>query len=237
MFAALPLILQIAPEIARWLGGDQAPRVSASIAEAVRAITGKEDPEDAAKVISGDAAKAAELRVRLAQISSEADSRQREADLKALQLQLDAAATRQQVDLDALRQSIADVTAARGSAAQFARLGSPLAWGAPVLSAIILISFAVILYVVLYLGIRNESLALANVLLGTLAAMTTQVANFWLGSSSSTNRKDELIRSAQDQLARSVPVTMLPRPSAVVPASAIPDGDDPLPGRPAFARP
>jgi hypothetical protein len=89
----------------------------------------------------------------------------------------------------------------------YAQTSSPLAYGAPLLSAIILISFAVMLYLVVA---RPDAIganaALANILLGTLAAMATQVANFWLGSSAGSKIKDGTIYDAQQALAVSVPM-------------------------------
>lgn len=43
---------------------------------------------------------------------------------------------------------------------------------------------------VLTSSVPERSDALANVLLGTLAAMATQVANYWLGSSAGSAAKD-----------------------------------------------
>ena len=63
------------------------------------------------------------------------------------------------------------------------------------------------LWVVLTRAIPENSTALANVLLGTLAAMATQVANFWLGSSNGSASKNELLASAQTALANSVPAS------------------------------
>jgi hypothetical protein len=225
MLPILPLILGLAPEIARWIGGNQAAGVTSAVASAVRNVTGTDDPEQAAKAIAADAAKAADLRVQLAKIAAEAETAQREAELEALKTTLAAANAKQQMDLDALRASVADISSARQQTLELAKSGSVLAWGTPVLSAIILIAFGVIIYVILAVKINDSTLALANVLVGTLAALATQVANYWLGSSSGSVRKESVIQSAQEQLARSVPASVLPRPSAVLPASAIPDGD------------
>jgi hypothetical protein len=51
-------------------------------------------------------------------------------------------------------------------------------------------------------GLPDNDLPLANVLLGTVAAMATQVANYWLGSSSGSRVKGDqmavLSATAQD---------------------------------------
>lgn len=206
MLAILPLILQIAPEIARWIGGGQAGHVTASVATAVKAITGTDDPKAAAAALAADDAKSAELRVALAKIAADAEAAQRQADLEELKAQLAADAARRQAELESFKASIADTQSARAQTIDLAKAGSPLAWGAPVISLVIVTAFGLMLYVILRTDkIPEDNVAIANVLLGTLAAMATQVANYWLGSSSGSKNKDGIIRDAQDRLAASVP--------------------------------
>jgi hypothetical protein len=226
MLGIMPLILSLAPEIARWIGGNQAAGVTAAVADAVRSVAGTDNPEDAAKALAADPTKAAELRVHLAKIAADAETAQRASELEALKATLSANAAKQQTDLDALRASIGDIGSARQQTLDLAKDRNPIMWSAPVISTIILLAFAFMLYFVLVVGVKEESLALGNVLLGTLAAMATQVANYWLGSSSGSSRKDVYLQNAQNQLSRSVPAGMFSRPSALIPASAIPDGDE-----------
>ena len=210
MLPILPLILGLAPEIARWIGGSQAGTVTAAVAGAVRTITGTDDPQAAAAALTADAGKAAELRVQLAKIASEAEAAQRQADLEELKAELAAEAAARQAELESFKTSIADAQSARAQTADLAKQGSAIAWGAPVLSGIILVSFAFMVFYVLEVRDLNQSIApLANVLLGTLAAMATQVANYWLGSSQGSSRKEAQLRDAQDQLARSVPANLV----------------------------
>lgn len=229
MFAALPLILSLAPEIARWIGGSQAATVTSSIASAVKQVAGTDDPDAAAAALSADPAKAAELRVKLAQIAADAETAQRQADLESLKATLAADAARQQSELDRLRTLVADTSAARGTMTDLAKAGSALAWGAPVLSVIIVLSFAIMIYVVVETPIGQTNMPLANVLLGTLAALATQVSNYWLGSSSGSRNKDGLLQDAQNKLAQSIPAGAIPTPGAIVSTGTGPsrgDADD-----------
>jgi hypothetical protein len=219
VLAILPLILSIAPEIARWIGGGQAGAVTSAVTSAVQSITGTQDPEAAAAAIAADPAKAAELRVQLAKIAADAETAQRQADLDALKAQFADDASKRQAELDSLKASISDIGSARDESLSFAKIGSPLAWGAPVLSIVIVLAFGIMLYVVCINGVESGSQSIANVLLGTLAAMATQVANFWLGSSSGSQKKDISLDNAQNRLAQSIPAHMLPQPAAVVPAT------------------
>ena len=53
--------------------------------------------------------------------------------------------------------------------------------------------------------------ALANVLLGSLAAMATQVANYWLGSSSTSAAKSQQIAALTADAQASVPGDIVQR--------------------------
>lgn len=64
---------------------------------------------------------------------------------------------------------------------------------AAVLSAIVLALFGGSLAIVLTRSAPPGSETLANVLLGTLAAMSGTVVNYWVGSSSGSARKTELM--------------------------------------------
>lgn len=202
MLAILPLILSLAPEIARLLGGNQASSVTTAVANVVRTVTGKDDPQEAAAALAADPAKAAELRIELAKIAATAEATQRQLELDALKAQLAADAVARQAQLDAFKASIDDTKDARA----LLKSGAATASGAVWLSGIIIVAFGFIVWFILFKGTIDTTIApLANVLLGTLAAMATQVANFWLGSSSGSRSKDTLLSDAQAKLAASVP--------------------------------
>ena len=191
MFASLlPLILGIAPQLAQHLFGANGGAIAASVAGAVAAVTGSDlaapgGAEAAILAIQGKSELAAQLQIRLAEIAAAAHAEaNRAADAERL------------AELDAMKAAMADVASARGTEVALAQGHSSLAWGAPLLSAIILLAFGGMLFVVLTRAIPENSTALANVLLGTLAAMATQVANFWLGSSSGSASKSLLLANS-----------------------------------------
>lgn len=197
--ALLPLILGIAPQLAEHLFGSKGGDIAAQVAGAVTAVTGTDlaAPGGAAAAIlaiQGKSELAAQLQTQLAGIASAAQvERDREADAE------------RQADADLMKATLASQSDARATEVALTKGGSKLAWGAPVLSAIILLAFGGMLWVVLTRAIPENSAALANVLLGTLAAMATQVANFWLGSSNGSASKNDLLASAQTALANSIP--------------------------------
>ncbi len=193
--ALLPLILGMAPQLAEHLFGASGGDIAAKVAGAVSAVTGGDltavgGAEAAILAIQGKTDVAAALQQKLAEIASTARlAAVREADAMRV------------AELDTMKAAMADIASARGTELSLAQAHSTLAWGAPLLSGIILLAFGGMLFVVLTRAIPENSAALANVLLGTLAAMATQVANFWLGSSNGSASKDLL-------LANSTPISM-----------------------------
>ena len=199
LLALLPLIAQFGPMLAGWLGGPRDGAIAAQIGAAVTAVTGvvtgtSDSTATAMAALAGKPELAAQLTQRLAEIHAE-------------EVQAQTAAITAQIIASA--QSQAD---ARAYSLGLVKAGTAMAWGAPILSGIILGSFAAMLWVVLTRAVPESSQALANILLGTLAAMATQVANYWLGSSAGSSAKNETIASAANALATSMPGGAAPRP-------------------------
>lgn len=67
----------------------------------------------------------------------------------------------------------------------------PMSWGAPVISVLVLLTFAGALALAWFQDMPPRAEALLNVLLGTLGAMATSVVSYWVGSSIGSARKDE----------------------------------------------
>ena len=189
MLPLIPLAISLVPGLTKWLFGAQAADTVQAVANVVQQVTGTADPAAASAAIVADPKLANTLTVQLAQIAA---SREAAAD-----------ASRQAE----LVTTLADIASARGQTVALGEAKSPIAWGAPVLSAIVLVTFGAMLGFVLNRSIPQGSEALANVMLGTLAAMSTQVANYWLGSSAGSAKKSDDLAVARSQLAKSVPVS------------------------------
>lgn len=173
MLPLIPAALSVLPELGRWIAGDPGGKVAQAAVAAVRAVTGTDEPEAAQAAIAAlPPAEAAHLQIRLAEIARAA-----ERDARA-------------VELEALRATLADVQNARGQTVDLARTGSGTVWSAPLVSAIVLLAFAGVLGLVLIRALPPGSETIVNMLLGTLAAMATQVVNYWLGSSAGSAAKN-----------------------------------------------
>ena len=175
------LVLDIAPDIGWLLFGGTGEKTAGLVAQAVETVTGTSDAEAAQKVLAQDPDAVSKLRLQLMAIVAQ---QQTEADR--------AAEAQRAADLAAIQAAAADRSGARGQTTALAQLHIGLARAPAMLSGIILLVFGILIFVVMTKNtLTTDSLPLANVLLGTVAAMATQVANYWLGSSSGSAAKSD----------------------------------------------
>ena len=169
--------VDVVPGLFPHLFGKNSAQVQAEVKGALAGATGgKTDVSDVRAAIAADPAKADEIRQRLAAIAAQADEAQRRADLEQMKL------------------AFADTASARQQTADLAKAGSPIAWGAPVVSVLVLMTFAAV--VLMAIGTKQDS-SLVNVVLGTLGTMSTAVVTYWVGSSAGSAQKTALLARAQ----------------------------------------
>ena len=173
MGALIPLALTIAPEISKWLFGDTAEKTTAAVSAAVEAVTGTSDADAASSRLQQDPTATGQLRLQLAQIAAEQENASRTADL------------------DQLTATFRDTADARAQAVALVGQKATIAWSAPVISAVVLLTFGAMMAMVLLHGMPAGSETAANMMLGTLAAMATSVVSYWVGSSAGSARKDD----------------------------------------------
>ncbi len=166
------IVLDLAPEVGRWLFGSDSAPVMTAVQSAITTVTGTSEVAAQAAALS-DPDKAAALRVELAKIAAGQEV---------------AAATASQA---ALAAQLSDIASARALTVQLAQSGSRIAWGAPVVSLVVLLTFAIVMTIALTRTIPSNAEPVLNVLMGTLGAMATSVVGYWVGSSAGSARKDE----------------------------------------------
>ena len=174
------IVLDLAPEVGRWLFGTDAAPVIGAVQAAVRVVTGTEEPDEQAAALA-DPEKAGALRVELARIAAGQDAATAAASQAAMSAQL------------------ADIANARALTMQLAGQGSAIAWGAPVVSVVVLVTFGAVVSIALTRAMPPGAEPVLNVLLGTLGAMATSVVGYWVGSSAGSARKDARLASISDR--------------------------------------
>jgi hypothetical protein len=204
MFAILlPLILSLAPQLAGMIFGSKGADVTTKVAAVVQAVVG--DTVDlnapggavaAAAAIQANPHALDELAGKLSELHLQM---QQEQDHEADQ-------ERQQIIAE-LTVRLADTGSARNMAMEMAQVHSGLAYGGVIVSIVIVAGFVMTTFAVLNNHLSATDGQFGSILVGTLAAMATQVANYWLGSSIGSNTKNAMLANAQNNLAASVPAS------------------------------
>jgi hypothetical protein len=93
--------------------------------------------------------------------------------------------------IEAVNQYIADVQDARATTVKLVEQGSTIAWGAPVVSVIVMAGFALLSYLAIYAPSNQREVLLF--LLGAWSSLATAVVGYWVGSSAGSKSKDDLL--------------------------------------------
>ena len=206
MFAALiPLVLSLAPQLAGMIFGSKGADATAKVAGVVQTVVGT-----VADLGSPGGVAAAVAHIQ-ANEQAAADLAAKLADLHVqMQTEQNAESDAMRRDtMDELKARLGDAGSARDMATEMARAHSGLAYGGVVVSVVIVAAFGWTTYSVLNNHLSATDGQFGSILVGTLAAMATQVANYWLGSSIGSNTKNALLANAQNSLATSVPGHLL----------------------------
>ncbi len=168
-----PLLQAGLPALGGLLGGPLGSTVGSVVGTAIAKTLGvPPTPQAVAQKIEADPSGSA---VALAQI--EAETKAREAEL-------------------------ADIASARNQTIQLAHAGSPIAWGAPVVSLIVTVGFFGIMAGLFF--VRSEMpqsvFQLLSVMLGILATAFASVVQYWTGSSESSRRNGDTVRALAQQV-------------------------------------
>jgi hypothetical protein len=206
MFALLiPLVLSLAPQLAGMIFGSKGADATAKVASVVQTVVGAAADLTAP---GGVAAAVAHIQAN-PQASSDLAAKLADLHLQLQKEQDDAAQAQRQDALDELKSRLADTGSARDMATELAKAHSGLAYGGVVVSIVIVAAFGATTYAVLTTHLSATDGQFGSILVGTLAAMATQVANYWLGSSQGSNAKNVLLANAQNNLAASVPGSLM----------------------------
>lgn len=181
MLPLIPLVISLAPEIAKWLFGDTASTATTAVVQAVQTVTGVADVTSvegiavASAALSGKPELAMQLRAQLAQIAADHEAADRKMQTETLAAQL------------------ADVSNARAQTVALAQTKSAIAYAPGIVSGVVLMTFGIVMFLAITRSLPAGSETILNMLLGTLAAMATSVVSYWVGSSAGSEKKTDLL--------------------------------------------
>jgi len=108
-----------------------------------------------------------------------------------------------QAEADARRQAheevlarLADFLGARSQTVSLAQARSPIAWDPVVVSVIVLVGFAAMLWLVIREEVPANQRDMVTLLLGTLAGIASSVVAYWIGSWSGSIQKNVAMEMA-----------------------------------------
>lgn len=98
---------------------------------------------------------------------------------------------------------IDDTKSARQQTVELAEAKSPIAWGAPMVSALIVSGYFFCIYqlFIVKADLPNNTFQLLSVMFGALSLAFGQVCNYWLGSSAGSKRAGDAVRKIAEQSA------------------------------------
>lgn len=173
----IPLLAPIVPQIASWIGGDDAEDVARQVTSVVQSVAGSTDPAVVAATIA-DPQRGEQLILELARISAE---RAKAAD---------------EARIEELAARLRDTADARAQTVSLAQARHPLAYGAPVVSVIVLTAFGAACWLVLTKALPDGSQDIALYTMGALQTMAGSVVSYWVGSSAGSAAKDQRLAAA-----------------------------------------
>ena len=188
MGALVPILLNAAPFLADLIFGDKTGKIvekAADIIGSALGVDGRDASALEAALAKADPAKAAEVRIALAKFAHDEKLAQIAAD--------DAERQRQHQQVVAL---IQDVANARNHTVELARLGSPLAWGAALISALVVAAFGITVFLVFRESIPEGNRDMAFYIVGQISTFAGLVVGYWVGSNAQSFQKTAMLANS-----------------------------------------
>lgn len=192
--------LKYTPDLIGSVFGEKSGQTARDLVETIKTLTGKETADEAMAVFKDNPELQAKLQEKAMDLKKAAEER-------AFQERM---AERQTMFAE-FQERMKDIGSARQHTLELHKAGSVIAWGAPIVSVIVLTTFLL----TLYLAFTSEGLPnnnahdqLINLMAGALTTMATAVVGYWVGTSASSAQKTNL-------LAMSSPVSQGGSPTAL----------------------
>ena len=165
---ALMLASKFAPDIIKhFTNSDTAADVATKVIDIAKTVSGKDDPQEASDAIQAD---------------------------PALAMQFKTAVMANETELQ--KAYLSDTQNARQQTIDLAKVESKIAWGAPLISALVVGGYFLCIFLLFAKGddMLGNIFQLVNVMFGGLSIAFGQVCNYWLGSSASSKRNGDAMR-------------------------------------------
>lgn len=116
-------------------------------------------------------------------------------DPVVVQSQLSQADVRMQAEVEKLKAELDDVQDARSTTVKLAEAKSPIAWGAPVVSVVVVLGFVIFTVIAMRPNMVGADQSVTIYLLAAWQGLATSAAGYWLGSSAGSKDKTDTINA------------------------------------------
>jgi hypothetical protein len=114
-------------------------------------------------------------------------------DPATVQAKLSEAEVRMQTEVEKFKAQLEDVQNARSTTVELAKVQSNIAWGAPVVSTVIVAGFVAFSIIAMRPSAVGADQSVTIYLLAAWQSLATMAAGYWLGSSAGSNDKSAQI--------------------------------------------
>lgn len=174
----IPLLIGLAPKVAEWVAGKQTGQIVEQVSEIAKKSIGVDNIDNLESALAADPAKALEFKLAMINAASEEKRREHEAEMAAITAQIEE-----------VKAFLNDVQSARSQTVELAKAHSYIAWGAVIVSVLVMIAFGIMLYVTATYDIPVSQKDNASGLLWTLNTLAVAVVSYWVGSSAGSAQK------------------------------------------------
>jgi len=180
----IPLLLGLAPKVAEWVAGKPAAQVVEQVSQVAKDTLGIENINDLESAIAKDPEKALQFKLAMINAANEEKRREHEADMAALAAQVEE-----------VKSYLTDVQSARSQTVELAKAHSYIAWGAVIVSVLVMAAFGAMMWITSTQDIPVTQRDNMNGLLWTLNTLAVSVVSYWVGSSASSAQKTSLMEA------------------------------------------
>lgn len=176
----IPLLIGLAPKVAEWVAGKPAADVVNQVTKIAKDSLGIDNIDGLESALASDPEKALQFKLAMINAANEESKRAHEQDMAAINARLE---------------EIKDTQNARNQTVELAKANSYIAWGAVVVSLLVVLAFGAMMWITATIDIPISQRDNMNGLLWTLNTLVVSVVSYWVGSSASSAQKTSAMES------------------------------------------
>ena len=132
----IPLLVGLAPKVAEWVAGKPAAQVVEQVSEIAKKSLGIDNIDNLESALAANPAKALEFKLAMINAANEEKKREHEAEMASLTAKVEE-----------VKAYLTDVQSARSQTVELAKANSYIAWGAVIISVLVMAAFGAMMWI------------------------------------------------------------------------------------------